>query len=104
MNDEKSTKPGVMMYWETFTALEDMAVGDAVKMLKAIRNYAQYGVEPDFEEGTTLRMAWYFVRGRIDDDNSRYERTRQANSEKGKKSGEVRRQKSQVQKKPFTID
>lgn len=65
-------KPGVLMYWETFDALEKLVDGKAKKMLRAIRLYAQYGENPDFSDDPALDMAWTFMRPKLDRDSERY--------------------------------
>ncbi len=85
----RKEQPGIMIYWEAFDALEAMMDGEAKQMLKAIRMYAQYGEEPDFENNPSMKMAWYFMRGRIEGDKSRYEEIRDRNRQNGKKGGKA---------------
>lgn len=66
-------RPGVLLYWETFDALEKLVDGKAKMMLRAIRQYAQHGESPDFSEDPALEMAWTFMKPRIDADAERYE-------------------------------
>lgn len=69
-------KPGVMMYWETFDVLEALLDGQAKTMLRAIRNYSQYGEAPDFGCDTVLATLWMLFQPKLDADNERYERIR----------------------------
>ena len=69
-------KPGVMMYWETFDVLEALLDGQAKTMLRAIRNYSQYGEVPDFGEDTILTTLWMLFQPKLDADNERYEQKR----------------------------
>lgn len=69
-------KPGVMMYWSTFDVLEALLDGQAKTMLRAIRNYSQYGEAPDFGCDTVLATLWLLIRPLMDADNERYERIR----------------------------
>lgn len=96
MENTGKAQPGIMLYWEAFDAIEAMLDGDAKRMLKAIRMYAQYGEEPDFANNPSMKMAWYFMRGSIDRDKGKYAHIRAINSEKGKKSGEMRRAKREA--------
>lgn len=88
---KRKEKPGVLIYWTAFDAIEAMVDGDAKKMMSAIRRYAQYGEEPDFSESPSLRMAWVFMRDFIDRDDSKYRELCEKNSRNGKKSAEMRR-------------
>ena len=69
-------KPGVMMYWETFDVLEALLDGQAKTMLRAIRNYSQYGEAPDFGCDTVLATLWMLFQPKLDADNERYEQIR----------------------------
>ena len=71
---EKKEKPGVMLYWKTFDALEKLVDGEAKKMLRAIRQYAQHGEFPDFSADPVLDMAWTLLRPELDADAQRYEK------------------------------
>ncbi|MGI6014262.1 MAG: DUF6291 domain-containing protein [Oscillospiraceae bacterium] len=80
-------KPGVMMYWETFDVLEALLDGQAKTMLHAIRHYSQYGEVPDFGDDTILATLWMLFQPKLDADNERYERIREARIEAGRKGG-----------------
>lgn len=67
-------RPGVMLYWKTFDALEELVDGEAKQMLRAIRHYAQYGEAPDFENSPVCKMAWTLLKPELDADAERYER------------------------------
>lgn len=65
--------------------------GDQTKaLLKAIRNYAQYGEVPDFGDDAALDIVWPVIEQRIVADNERYERIRETRSEAGSKGGKAR--------------
>lgn len=87
-------KPGVMLYWKTFDALEELVDGEAKEMFRAIRHYAQFGETPDFSNSPTCRMAWIFLREQLDADNERFERQRDQHSEAGKASANKRNQRT----------
>lgn len=80
-------KPGVMMYWETFDVLEALLDGQAKTMLRAIRNYSQYGEAPDFGCDTVLATLWMLFQPKLDADNERYEQIREKRIEAGRKGG-----------------
>lgn len=69
-------KPGMVMCWEMFDALESLMDGQAKIMLHAIRNYSQYGEVPDFTGDALLATLWMRVRPKIDADSARYEQIR----------------------------
>lgn len=72
-------KPGTMLYWETFDVL-DRAKPEKVKtLLRAIRNYSQYGESPDFAGDEALELVWPALEQRLSVDNERYrQRSEQA--------------------------
>lgn len=70
-------KPGVMIYWETFDAFEAMPDGQSKILITAIRQYAQYGVIPEFKGEQLLSIIWQIIKPRIDADNERYEKIRE---------------------------
>lgn len=92
--------PGIMLYWGTFDALDEMTDSETKQMLKAMRQYAQSGEEPDFTGSPAMRMAWCFLRDSISRDKERYEEIREQNRENGRKggqaSGAARRKNSQT--------
>lgn len=92
-------KPGVMLYWKTFDALEELVDGEAKKMFRAIRQYAQYGEDPDFSDSPTCRMAWVFLKPDLDADEERYERGKKQRVEAGRISAEKR-----IQRPPTSVN
>lgn len=96
-------KPGVMMYWNTFDVLEALLDGQAKTMLRAIRNYSQYGEAPDFGEDTILTTLWLLIQPLMDADNERYERIREARIEAGRKGG-IQSGKSRQQNKANALE
>ncbi len=78
---KQNERPGVMLYWKTFDALERMVDGQVKKMLRAIRNYAQRGELPDFTGEPVLDMAWTLLRPELDADAERYEKVRKSRRE-----------------------
>ena len=67
----KKEQPGIMLYWSAFDALEEMVDGEAKQMLRAMRQYAQYGETPDFSGNPSMKMAWCFMKDHIDRDRQR---------------------------------
>lgn len=65
-------KPGTMIYWEMFDVLERMKPEKALSALTAIRQYAQYGQEPAFDNDDTLAVIWPIFAQKIAADNERY--------------------------------
>ena len=79
-----------MMYWEMFDVLESLLDGHAKMMLKAIRNYSQYGEIPDFTGYPMLSTLWMLVKPKVDADAERYERTIEQRRNAGKVSAAKR--------------
>ena len=65
-------KPGVMVYWETFEALDRLKPEKLKTMLKAMRNFAQYGEVPDFSDDDMLEFAWPLIEQKLVADSERY--------------------------------
>ena len=88
-----SEKPGVMMYWETFDVLDVLLDGQAKTMLRAVRQYAQNGISPNFKDDTVLTTLWILLKSKIDADAQRFQNVIEKRSRAGKASAEKRRQK-----------
>ena len=90
----KKEKPGVLLYWDTFDILEK-ARGEKVKtLLKAIRNFAQYGEVPDFGDDEALELAWPGIQYKLIADDKKYEDKIEQKREAGRKGGLARASKS----------
>lgn len=76
-------KPGVLMYWEMFDTLEGMRDERVKVFLRAIRDFAQYGEVPDFQEDEVLESLWPMTRQKLITDGMRYEEIRLKNRIKG---------------------
>ena len=74
----KKEKPGVMLYFELRPVLRRLSTEQCGKLLRAIMDYAQDGIAPDFGEDTALEA-------RIDADTERYYMMSQARQEAAKK-------------------
>lgn len=99
---KEKEKPGIMMYWEMFDVLEILIDGQAKTMLRAIRNYSQYGEAPDFENDKLLETLWMLVKPKIDADSDRYEQIREQRRKAGKTSAEKRYSQSNECQQPST--
>ena len=51
-------KQGVMLRWKTLDILDALEDKEAKVLLKAIRQYAQYGKTPDFPNSPACHKAW----------------------------------------------
>lgn len=72
-------KPGTMLYWETFDVLDRVKPEKLKILLRAIRNYSQYGQSPDFAGDEALELVWPVLEQRLSADNERYrQRSEQA--------------------------
>ena len=67
-----SKQPGVMLYFDLRDSLDGLSCEDKGKLLDAILDYGKFGVVPEFSG--MLKMAWNFIRPRVDQDRDRYER------------------------------
>ena len=64
-------RPGFMLYYETLEALDEYTEAEAGRFVRAVGQYARYGVIPDFED-RGLRGLWRLVQPKIDRDDSAY--------------------------------
>lgn len=65
-------RPGVMIYFSLRPALSYLDDAQLGQLLKAILDYGEYGLVPEFRE-PLLAMAWSFVVGGIDRDWEAYQ-------------------------------
>lgn len=86
---KKKVQPGVLLYWDQFHALEDMADGQTKQMLRAVRLYVQHGEEPDFSNDSAMRMGWSFMKPYLDRDMGKYQDISRSRSESGKKGAKA---------------
>ena len=70
-------------YMEQFNELSDEQAG---KLIKAIFMYAEKKIIPEFDDGM-VKMAFSFIKSRIDLDLEKWNKTREKRSEAGRKGG-----------------
>lgn len=63
-------RPGVMLYFETLRAIEELEAEDAKQILSAILHYCRDGEEPAFH-GMPAAL-WHLIRNGLDRDAERY--------------------------------
>lgn len=68
---------------EQFNELSDEQAG---KLIKAIFMYAEKKIIPEFDDGM-VKMAFSFIKSRIDLDLEKWNKTREKRSEAGRKGG-----------------
>ncbi len=87
----KKNRPGVMMYFDMWHALEYLDDREKGQLMDGIVRYAELGEEPVFP--WTVEQVWPFVRMTLDRDKERYEdrcrKSRYANYVKGLPEGVV---------------
>lgn len=68
-------RPGVIIYYEVFSALEDFNDGQYRRMFEAIFNYAKDKILPTFDkyQEPGLYYSWKFIQPKIDADEKHYE-------------------------------
>ena len=81
----RTERPGVLIYFEIAPVLQELTDAQAGALLKSMIEYAQNGVEPQFNEAE-IRVAWSFIKPRIDRDEERYNEICKKNSAKRKYS------------------
>lgn len=63
-------RPGIMLYFETLQAIEELDAKDAKQIMSAILRYSRDGEAPTFRG--PLAAVWSFIRSSIDRDGDRY--------------------------------
>lgn len=63
-------KPGVMFYFDIRPCLKRLSIEDKGMLFEAILDYAEHGIEPDFDG--VVGVAWDFIKPGIDRDSDRY--------------------------------
>ena len=91
---KKGEKPGALLYWETFEMLERAKCEKVKILLSAIRNFAQYGEVPDFEDDEALNLVWPQLEQKLIADDERFERIREERAKAGRKGGLARASKA----------
>lgn len=89
-----SKRPGVMVYKNIRPAVENLSDQQAGKLFKAI--LACDEESPDFHADPVLAVVWAMLQPALEADALRYQRTTEARSLAGKRSGEVRRAMSEA--------
>lgn len=89
----KGEKPGIVIYWDIFDMLERTKGDQTKRLLKAIRNFGQYGEIPNFEDDDGLNFVWPTIEQKIIADGERYEEIKQKRAEAGRKGGQARANK-----------
>lgn len=64
------SRPGVMLYFETLQAIEELEAEDAKQIMSAILRYSRNGEIPAFRG--TLAALWSLIQSSLDRDESRY--------------------------------
>ena len=65
-------RPGVMLYFDIAPAIKRLSAEESGLLLRAILDYAEQGVAPDFESDM-LGLVWDLLQPRLDRDAARYE-------------------------------
>lgn len=73
MAKKQQSKPGVMIYFETGKAIRKLDYEKKGRLFEAIMDYAEFGIEPDLDDG--LALAWPFIANAIDRDSQSYAKT-----------------------------
>lgn len=66
-------RPGIMLYFDMAEPLKGLGYEEKGRLLEAILDYGQFGVDPKFDGFLTI--AWGFIRPKLDADAMRYRKT-----------------------------
>lgn len=91
-------KPGIMLYYRTTGAMEDLDDGQFGRLVRAMLDYGRSGKEPKLEG--TLAAVWPFLKDKIDDDDARYAKMRRQRQQAiNKRWDKVRAEKAEKAEK-----
>lgn len=76
MENNVSGRPGVMIYFDVLPCLERLTGEEKGELFEAIMNYARFGILPQI--GSSVGIAFDFMRPRIDLDADAYENKKEA--------------------------
>ena len=91
---KENGRPGVIIYFDISPCLNRLSDPQNGKLFKAILEYGQFGVAPEFGDDLGLSIAWDFIRPMIDRDNERYKNTSKQRAEAANKRWEAYRANS----------
>lgn len=66
-------KPGIMLYFDLRNAIDDLSRAQLGELLVAMLAYGEDGEAPDFRDDPMLKLAWSFVKPRLDLDEEHYQ-------------------------------
>lgn len=70
MSDKKA--PGIMIYFDTVSAIELLSVEEKGALFSAILHYGMENTNPVFDPWSRLAVVWEMIRPRIDVDKEKY--------------------------------
>lgn len=65
------SRPGIMVYFDIVRSLEDLNDAEVGQLFRALLEYGQTGVLPDFQD-RTLRTVWRHLQAQADQDAAKY--------------------------------
>ncbi len=101
--DDISSKGSFILYisdWEWLKKLSDVRLG---RLFRAVYEREAYGRPVDLSDDEVLDMAYLVLAKQLDINRKKWERTRDARSEAGRKSGEMRRKKKEQNEQVFDL-
>lgn len=75
MSKQRKERPGFVLYFDLYPALQLLSDSQRGRMLSAMFEYGTSGLYPDFDYNTEpqLCMAWAMIQPRLDNDSEKYE-------------------------------
>ena len=68
-------RPGIMLYFDILEPIRVLPDAEKGRLLVAMLEYGQSGIEPQFDGELGLTLAWGFVKPKIDKDSEEYNKT-----------------------------
>lgn len=98
MPTEPNSKATFVLYYSHWSAIKNLPNEKLGRLFRSIYERELHGTPFDLSDDPELYMAYSFISIQLDFDREKWEQKREARINAGKKSGEVRRKKSEQKK------
>lgn len=103
MPTDDLSKGSFILYHSHWAALKKLSNEKLGRLIRAIFEREVNGIPVDLSDDEVLEMAYSFMSNQLDMNRAKWERTRDARSEAGKRSGEMRRKKKKQNEQVFDL-
>lgn len=103
MPTDDLSKGSFILYHSHWAALKKLSNEKLGRLIHAIFEREVNGIPVDLSDDEVLEMAYSFMSNQLDMNRAKWERTRDARSEAGRRSGEIRRKKKEQKEHVFDL-